>query len=330
MAKYRILSIDGGGDFILSSLYVLRRIEEQRSFLHNVKMVAGTSSGGISALSIAANDNKLEGLEAVIDMMIFGLPGSQFMTNVNVLINTITGCKSLLPEKPKKKDLQKLFGDKTLGDLKQKVVIIAFEMDGILNGRRTWKPKMFNNTRTRDNPDMKTSLVDIGMCTSASAIMYPIYDDCVDGGLFANNPSMCALAEALYHPGNYDNYDNSVDKDDTKIKLEDISLLSVGTGLRPEYIDIKNRNWGWRQWLFNTQHPLTLIDAFARGGVMAIEFQCKHILTKKHFFRLDFPMDFRALNINSPEVKRKFKEAAYQADLGPAMDWMEKNEWFDK
>lgn len=56
MAKYRVLSIDGGGIRGLVTTVLLQRIIKSpgmENFLQTIDLIAGTSTGGLLALGIA-------------------------------------------------------------------------------------------------------------------------------------------------------------------------------------------------------------------------------------------------------------------------------------
>ena len=56
MAKYRVLSLDGGGMRGLISIVLIQRLSAEpglESWLSQVDLVAGTSTGGLIALAIA-------------------------------------------------------------------------------------------------------------------------------------------------------------------------------------------------------------------------------------------------------------------------------------
>ena len=59
----------------------------------------------------------------------------------------------------------------------------------------------------------------------------------VDGGVFANNPSLCAMTRVLANI--------------PQLSSRDVSVLSIGTGTRPMRIDVDERSthpWGLGRW----------------------------------------------------------------------------------
>ena len=65
------------------------------------------------------------------------------------------------------------------------------------------------------------------MSTSAAPTYFPSYGVFVDGGVIANNPSMAAIAQAL---------DGRNQASERATTLDEIKLLSVGTGASLQYI----------------------------------------------------------------------------------------------
>ena len=81
----------------------------------------------------------------------------------------------------------------------------------------------------------------------------------VDGGLFANNPAACALAQAAKAG-----------------RLDDVTLVSLGTGQieRPYLYDMARR-WGLAKWV----RPL--LDCMFDGQADTAAHQCKALLGEK-------------------------------------------------
>lgn len=91
----------------------------------------------------------------------------------------------------------------------------------------------------------------------------------IDGGVAANNPSASAVAEALR----------------LGYAIEDISVLSIGTGDRTRIIPYeKAREWGLIEWA----QPLTGVLFDASSGVY--EYITKHIM-RERLLRLQFKLD---------------------------------------
>ncbi len=103
-----------------------------------------------------------------------------------------------------------------------------------------------------------------------------MYQGYIDGGIVANNPSMCALAQAKAEG----------------VSLDEIVLLSVGTGLNLRCLTQQDADWGWMQWVFqirplqNPPYESPLIDAMLEGSVGLADYQCQQLLGD-NYRRLD-------------------------------------------
>ncbi|MBE9004333.1 patatin-like phospholipase family protein [Fortiea sp. LEGE XX443] len=92
----------------------------------------------------------------------------------------------------------------------------------------------------------------------------------IDGGVAANNPSACAVAEALR----------------LGYSVEEISVLSIGTGNRTRIIPFEQaESWGLIQWA----QPLIGILFDASSGVH--EYITKQIIQDHQILRLQFKLD---------------------------------------
>lgn len=113
--------------------------------------------------------------------------------------------------------------------------------------------------------------VDVALYTSAAPDYFPSVDGYVDGGVVANNPSMAAVAQTQ------DRRSEIPDRPE----LEEIFLLSIGTGRVLSRIEGKRRDWGLAQWA----KPLVKLMLFGTEGVP--HYQCKQMLGKR-YCRLDY------------------------------------------
>jgi len=169
-----------------------------------------------------------------------------------------------------------------LGDYSKNVVITAFDL---VNGHapnpadRTWKPKIFHNVPATipTDSDSQEYAWKVAMYTSAAPTYFASYEGYVDGGVFANNPAMCAIAQAM-------------DKRNvTTEPLSNIRLFSIGTGVRPFHLD-GDESWGMAQW------APKLVDLLMDGVNEVADFQAKQLLGERYHrinvdLTTDVPMD---------------------------------------
>jgi uncharacterized protein len=300
MAHYHILSLDGGGIRGVLTSTLLERLEDAHpGFLAKVDLFAGTSTGGILALGLAA------GLTPAQCRQLYEVRGEAIFSNP--LVRTVMELGNVLGAKYDnghlKQALADLFGDKTLDDLPHKVLISSFLLDNNPydpNTLRTWRPKFFHNYPSQGS-DGRERVVDVALRTSAAPTYFPMVEQYVDGGVAANNPSMCALAQAL-HP------------DTGGQMLADIRLLSIGTGQRPKYVAEQNGNWGVVEW---APH---LVDLLMEGSNGLGDYQCRQVLTG-NYFRLNptLPDD---IALDDVSRVRQMRALATETDLSAAIDWV--------
>lgn len=269
MYRYRILSADGGGSRGLVSAKLLERlVTKDPNLIIKTKLFAGTSTGSFIALGLAY------GMEPK-DLT------NLYLNNVKDIfkdswLNEIVTLGSLVgPDYDNtklKSILEDIFGDTRLGDLKKHVLIPTFDLDS-KNCYRQWKPKFFHNLDP-DDKDMEERLVDVAMRSSAAPIYFPSYGRYVDGGLVCNSPSMAAIAQAL---------DSQTGRGPEN--LEDITLLSLGTGFIPEYIEGENLKWGLARW------ARKLVSIFMNGATQVANYQAKRLLNDR-YHRVEVELDY--------------------------------------
>ena len=199
MAKFRILSLDGGGIRGVLTAVLLDRLQQQYPKLLNeqsdkVTLFAGTSTGGILSMGLAEglSPQQIRDLYVVNGKSIFD---STWLRDI-VDIGGLAGAK--YDNGNLKHVLQQIFTGKRLDDLKRRVLIASFQLDNEASdpAKRSWKPKIFHNFPGPDS-DGAALVVDVAMETSAAPTYFPSYNGYIDGGVIANNPSMAALAQAL-------------------------------------------------------------------------------------------------------------------------------------
>lgn len=264
MGKYRILSIDGGGIRGIIPAIVLQRIVSTKgleNFIDSVDFIAGTSTGGLLALGIA-HGIELERIRKLYEEkghVIFDDSWLDDLRDLGKLVGADYDIKGL------KKVLKDLFGDTTLGQLKKKVLITAFDLDNEDPDpmKRRWKPKLFHNFpgpgTDRDYPAAK-----VGLYTSAAPTYFPSVDGYIDGGVYATNPSMCALTQTQdrrYKPNP---------------SIDEVVLLSLGTGMSLQYIKGKRHDWGYVQWA----EPL--VTLMLEGTADIADYQCRQLLGNRY------------------------------------------------
>ena len=300
MPPYHILSLDGGGIRGLLTTILLERLEAAvPGFLAEIDLFAGTSTGGILALGLAA------GVTPTAARSLYEEKGPEVFAdsvfdNVRDLGNAIGAQYSNVNLK---RVLTEYFGDKTLNDLPHKVLIASFDLD---NGPdnptplRTWKPKFFHNFSGPDS-DGQERVVDVALRSASAPSYFPVYQGYADGGVFANNPCMAALAQALEPTTGQQN-------------LADIQLLSLGTGRGNQFLTTQNADWGWVQW---APHIINIMLGASSG---VAEYECRQLLGAR-FHRLD-PLLPETIGLDDVSKIPRLVEIAERVMLETTIDWL--------
>lgn len=218
MAKFRILSLDGGGIRGIITAIILQRLSAENSlsgWLDSVDLIAGTSTGGLLALGLA------QGIDLQIIRDLYEKKGSEIFDDswIDNLVDLGQILGAQYDNQNLERELKAIFGQMTLAQLRKKVLITSFDMDNESADpkQRCWKPKLFHNFPGTDSDGAELAYK-VGLYTSAAPTYFPTVDGYVDGGVFANNPSMCALAQT-----------QDIRSGD-RPALSDVVLLSLGTG----------------------------------------------------------------------------------------------------
>jgi patatin-like phospholipase/acyl hydrolase len=298
---FNIISLDGGGvRGTIEAVIIDRLSKEYPKLLRDVDLVAGTSTGGIQALGLAAGTPPPETRD-LYEKTAKNIFADCFLDDFRDLWK-LNGAD--YSNKNMKKILQMQFGDKTLAELDKKVIIPTFDLDnGYLNDHRSWKLKAFHNFTGADS-DGDEKIVDVALRTSAAPTYFPTIDGYCDGGVIVNNPSMVAVAQALDRRGGNQ-------------QLKDVKVLSIGAGKFGRFIKGSNHDWGVAQWA-----PY-LLYMMMEGGIDLVHFQTKQLLAER-YHRINPFLD-ESFGIDDWKKIPKLVEIAENVDLAPTIAWLEEH-----
>jgi patatin-like phospholipase/acyl hydrolase len=296
-----VLALDGGGIRGLIPATILAELERRtgKRIAEMFDLIAGTSTGGIIALGLTTPDPAdparprysaedlvtlyTEKGKRIFDhslwyrlVTILGLIGSKY---------AVSGLDATLSE---------YFGDARLKDAITEVVLTSYDLES----RDSW---FLARHKARADPSSDFLMHRVARATSAA----PTYfrperlleappTAMVDGGVFANNPAMCAYVEAikLHGPG-------------------DIMVVSLGTGkVKTPIHFMQARTWGLVGW------ARALISVFMDGVSDTVEHQVGWLLpdrdgSPRYFrFQVELPPGTGSLDDTSPQRIEVLKQAA--------------------
>ncbi|MEQ8923600.1 MAG: CBASS cGAMP-activated phospholipase [Roseovarius confluentis] len=263
---FRILCLDGGGILGAFTASVLEELENStgQAISTRFDLIAGTSTGGILALGLALGFSASE-LRAFYEERgrnIF--PHTSRFSRARAAFRQLFRPK--LDQGPLLQELYQILGDRRFGEAQSRLIIPTFDaVEGRIYVFKTAHDPRFVN-------DLDIPAVEVALATSAAPTYFSAARSAtrtgaqyVDGGVWANNPSMVALIEAIAILGH---------------TPDEIALLSVGTTTTPFSIS-KHENSGAMSW------NVGLIDLLMRGQAEAAAAQASLLLGDR-YHRIDF------------------------------------------
>jgi patatin-like phospholipase/acyl hydrolase len=279
---YRVLALDGGGVRGLYSATVLRTIARYYANKRGLEgldigkgfdLITGTSTGGILACALAGGVS----IDAIVELYrdagprIFKdpMPDSSIQLIGWILRNMYRAANK---SDVLRAALEERFGDRTLASIyaERRIALCIPAVD--MATQRSWVYK------TPHSPDYvrdgSFKLVDVCLATSAAPIYLPLAavtdpDDPLhqrvfaDGGLWANNPVLIGLIEAL-----------GLARPDQRIEI-----LSVSTCPPPEGSRVNRRklSWGLFRWRVGTTALKASLESQTWGYHFMAQMLAEHL-----------------------------------------------------
>lgn len=299
--RYSVLAIDGGGIRGMIPARVLQEIEERlgRPISHLFDLVAGTSTGGIIALGLTVPrsdtrqpaNSAADLVQLYVDHGLTLFPGSLLLK-----IRSLGGVADVrYPPEPLEELLKARFGQTKLSKALTEVVIPSYDLSKPA-------PFFFKRSYTTEDPVYDLEMWQVARATSAAptyfepACVAEFKDEgdhaLVDGGVYANNPSVAAYADCVELWG----------------EEAEINFVSIGTGVPSAqsqhgsipvlYRDAQH--WGLARWA----HPM--LDVVFDGIAKAVEYQmlrlCQiHGTLRYHRLQSSLPTASHAMDDASDE-----------------------------
>jgi patatin-like phospholipase/acyl hydrolase len=264
---YRILSIDGGGIRGILPATVLGELERRagKPASQLFDLIAGTSTGGILALALTvpAADGRRPRFAAAELVDLYVKSGHEIFNRT--LVDRIRTIDGLSDERYQNKGLKHVlatyFGDARLQSALTDVLVTSYDT-------KERDPFFFRSSRAHQAGWDWPMAVAAQATSAAPTYFEPVKLDApdgsrqfslIDGGVFATNPAMCAIAEAI--AGGH----------------SDIVMLSLGTGQHTRKLPWSEvHDWGLVEW------ARPLVDVIFDGVADTVDFQAKQILGESY------------------------------------------------
>jgi patatin-like phospholipase/acyl hydrolase len=278
----KVLSIDGGGIRGIIPAMVLAEIERRtgKRIWGLFDLVAGTSTGGILALGIT-KPSPSGGPEYTAEdaIQLYERQGERIFWRP--VWRRVPLLSWLLEEKYPSSGIEDVlaeyFGEARLSDALTEVLITSYDIERS-------KPYFFKRNKAREKVNRDCPMRWAARATSAAPTYFqpaklPVegssdYRALIDGGVFANNPAMCALVEGRSNP---------------KLDAE-LLLVSLGTGeltRRLPYDEVKD--WGLARW------AQPVLDLVFDGVSDAVDYQLRQLLSvtpgHERYYRFQVKLD---------------------------------------
>jgi patatin-like phospholipase/acyl hydrolase len=335
--RYLILALDGGGARLLLQWTILKRIiAKYPDFLKQVTVFSGTSAGSILASTLACGMEKVADDMITFEKLhkIFERTTCQKIQSLCGLVRAKYDNYNL------RKLVDEHFGNVTFEDVPRALFIPAFAVNskypprpaarasnpptGIpediqheqesLAGQNEhigeaaapqslrrrcdrWHSVFYHNLMDTVS-DTKVS--EAIMRSTAAPTYFPLEDNCVDGGVVHNNPSLATMSHLLA----------------LGIPAEEIYILSLGTGELPRQLQVPdNSSLGVVQWLSS------IIDMIMEGNQEAISQSCFQMLGRQ--FHRVAPVLTEDIPLDAIEDHAKLIEIGEKYDLTDTFAWID-------
>jgi len=284
--SFRILSIDGGGIRGLIPALLLAELEKQaeRPIAELFDLIVGTSTGGIIALGLTAPDAEGRPRHSAQDLADLYLQQRSRIFHRD-LWDEIRNPGGLLDERYASPGIEEVlkehFLETHLRDALTEVMVTAYDLE-----KRD--PFFFRSRKAKTDPRYDYPMWLAARATSAAPTYFePVLiqwpdldrDALVDGGVFANNPAMCAYAEA------------QAAIREGRLPPSEILLVSLGTGHFARPVDFEEaKDWGLAGW------ARPILDLMFDGAADTVDYQLRQILPPDadgtaHYHRFQVALD---------------------------------------
>ena len=293
---FQILCLDGGGIRGIFPAGILARLEETYGvrIADCFDLIVGTSTGGIIALGLG------KGMPPAEIESFYVERGPKIFAGADSVLKSLAQVvETKFDSGPLTTELKQCFGDTLLGQSKKRLVITSYDLenDDVRLLKTAHHPRLRNDYRL---PMWQVALASSAAPTYFAACHAIKNARLVDGGVWANNPTMVGLTDAVSL---------------LNVPLQNIRILSIGTSWELKQRSDKLDNAGKFGWASE------IVDVMFRGQSHAAIKQTELLLNtpdQQRVLRLDFPVPKDTFDLDRVDLKRMLPKVEYYArHFGP-------------
>ncbi|NOY25707.1 MAG: hypothetical protein GXP62_07515 [Oligoflexia bacterium] len=268
--NFRILSLDGGPSAPVYLHFLLQIEKENPGFLAQTDLFAGSSDGaGVATFFASKTREELQdGQKVIRDAIKFDQTfGGFFALGLRSTLRLLTGFRSAYQTQRLEGFLEKSYGGMRLGQLTGRVVLVSFNIRGKAS------VKVFNNLEPGD-PDLEMPASHAVLRSCAFPVMLPTVQGSIDGSVYANSPSVVALATVKSFSHGHKKVPELRHLDCTMLSMGG-AAQTIGSPSLQRLLTQDRTNWGWLQWALWPTAPLLvmqlMVNADAHGAAFISE-----------------------------------------------------------
>ncbi|MGA8926125.1 MAG: patatin-like phospholipase family protein [Solirubrobacterales bacterium] len=276
-ARFRILSVDGGGVRGLVPALVLVELEQRLEALTGHRrplsdyfhLFAGTSTGGLISLGLTArrpDDRDLPSMDGERLVSLYRDRGPKIFPPRFRLIRKLRGF--VIPKfsnRALRRAVEEDIGTAPLSTALRDLVITAYDMTD-------HHPRFFKRWTAGQGGRPDPTMAEAAIATASAPTYLPPWEvdgkALVDGGVFAANPTIAAVAEALKRQTD----------EPTRLVPHELFVVSLGTGFyKAKYAPRRLRGWGALAWIWPRGSEPALMRAMLDGQTASAD-QWAHMI----------------------------------------------------
>ncbi|MBW4418411.1 MAG: patatin-like phospholipase family protein [Myxacorys californica WJT36-NPBG1] len=278
--SYKILCLSGGGVRGLITAIWLQRLEQKlgRPIAEHFDLIAGTSTGALIACALASGIPAT----AIVELYrtraggIFPVPRAWWLNRLWRFLRQFF--RPRYDGKGLERVLRDVFGDRRFGDLNVPTLITSYNL-------QTREALVFKTIKGRAEKYNRIPIWEICKASASAPVYFPAHITdiegqrvpLIDGGVVANNPAACAIAEGARI---FQEQQDSELAGDNLRGLNSFIVASFGTGDVARPISrYESQTWGAIGWV------LPIINVLFDGSADAVDYISRQLLSTTNYFR---------------------------------------------